>query len=155
MTSIGRWVGLCAAFLVMCGMGATPPSLRVESQEVAHGVQEVRVPLTLKASGVAALQAELQYDAGQLQFRGAVESENVTRAEKQLTANGEHAGVIRLLLFGFNQNTLPEGSIASVVFARRESKTGTAPIAIKAVSATDAKGQAIVLQVVDGTITLH
>ena len=149
------WLGWAVASVMMTGMGTAPPALRIESQQVPRNIQDIRVPLTLKASGVAALQAELRYDPEQLHFREAVASDGVKRAEKQLTANGEHPGVIRLLLFGFNQHTLPEGAIAAIVFERREAKAGTAPIAITTLSATNAKGQAIALKPLDGTVTLH
>ncbi len=106
------------ACLVAPGGAAFAASLSLGSA-VTQPSQDFSLPLVLthsEAEPVAAIQCDVTFDPSRFTLTGASATQLLTDAGKQLQTSELSAGRWRIVAFGFNQNIIPAGQVASILF---------------------------------------
>jgi len=138
--------GVCAAATLQPGGAVTQPGA------------DFTIPLVLgrsEAEAVAAIQLEIVFDANRFSFAGAQAGQPLVDAAKELQAAQVNPGRWRVVAFGFNQNVIAAGVIATLQFetlpaipAGEYLVQGQNPVV------SDPNGIRITTQVGSGTITV-
>lgn len=138
--------GVCAAATLQPG-GAVTQSGAAFAVPVALGRSE--------SEAVAAIQFEITFDATRFGFAGATAGQPLVDAGKQLQAAEVSAGRWRLVAFGFNQNVISAGVIATLQFnTLPASPAGEYLIQAENPVVSDANGIRISTQTGSGTVTI-
>lgn len=114
----------------------------------------VTVPISYAAEGanVAILSVDLLFSAP-LSFSSVTTGAAATSAGKQATTSTVTGGV-KLLVYGFNQTTLGDGALASVVLNVAAGASGTLNITTANSSAADPTGANVSLATTNGAVTV-
>ena len=147
---VGLWV-------LACGMGSSGPALVVGSQSASTDSKTIEVPLTLRtAKGyeVVAIHAALEYDE-KLRFQSVEAGPAAMKAKKEIAASSSGAGHVRFVIFGVNRNAIDDGVVATIRFELPASDQPSSVLMhLSEITSSDAEGQRIALQGVDGRISL-
>ena len=116
----------------------------------------ISADVTWKAEGgqIAGLQFDLDYDASVLVVSGTIGSA-ASDAEKSLSISDPSTGKKRILIVGFNQNTIADGVAAVLSVGIKDgAAVGSYPLKFSNASATDKSGKTVSLTTTDGTIAV-
>ncbi len=114
-------------------------------------MEDVDVGLRIDPRSAIALQFVLEYDPDALLLVGVNASPATKRASKELTARPAGPGRARVVVFGFNLETLPDGTLGQVRF-RGVSDVKRTEVRAVQVLVSDAAGEELPTAVPDGRI---
>jgi len=144
---------LGGAIIVLSGTQALAGGLQVGRVSARPG-QPITVPVSFtagKGDAVTALTVDIHFDKGLINPRcaqGAV----IANVDKVVRCAEVDRGQIRLLIFGFNQDPLPSGEVATVTFDVAPNWRRRLHRLASEVSASDADGKPIQLARKSGTV---
>jgi hypothetical protein len=104
---------------------------------------------------VAGFQFDLQFDSGVLVYEKAEAGERARGAEKSAHANEIRPGLLRVVVAGFNQNTIASGSVVSVSFAGALGLNQAANLHLSNVILSDPFGVPVSVEVAPDTLVLR
>ncbi len=146
-----RWKYL--ALLVICA--ARIPAASLSAGIVSGGAgQSVNLSVALQTQGaqISGLQFDISYDKTALTM--AVAAGTATSAAgKSLSTNSQATGV-RVLIVGFNQTLIADGSVVNLTIAVAANAAGSYPLTVSAASGTDPSGQAVAISASSGAVTV-
>jgi hypothetical protein len=167
MKTLGfMWV---ISLAVACGGGssggATPaatPAPAAASVTLAVGditdSGTVTVPVSVNATQAspAGVQFDVQFDASKLQFVSVNIGTAGSNASKTVTTNvlGGNQGV-RVLIFGVNENTIANGTVANVVFNTIGNSGDQVAVSLANVTSSDATAKVVSTTQSGGTVTIR
>jgi len=152
-----------ARTLARVGVAALAAAMSASSAEVsvpqAVGSPGTILPLPVsfasQSSAVTAIQFDLQYDSSALSL-SAVAGDAARIAGKTLFFRDLASGQRRFLIAGINQNLLADGALINLfVELVPTAPTGTYPLKLLNVVASDASAHAVTIKAVDGGITVQ
>ncbi len=109
------------------------------------------------AEGVAALSLELSYDAGLLEEPPVCTihpSISANPVAKSLVQTQPGSGVARLGIFGFNNELIPAGTVASCVFTARTTAAATTTQLLGIAGGSAPSGASVAVSAASGAITI-
>jgi len=145
-----------AIVLAMLAPLANAAELSMEQGTVSAGKPaSLGMKLAGAADALTGIQFDLEYDAASLDVT--VESGPVAKdASKNLQSARLQPGKIRVLIIGYNRNTISDGVLAIVHVSYKGTETGKAfPVHITASSGTNAKAEAIAVTAKDGSVRVE
>lgn len=156
MLSILRMLPIITVILYGNAFGST---LAVGHGKAQPGDAAVTVPLTLTVSPgdtVAALQADVGFDPDVLNLSSVTAGPSATAANKNVSFSVQAPGSVRLIIAGLNQNALPDGVVADMVFdVKQNTIAGFQAILLDNVLAADPTGVSVPVNAVSGGITIY
>ena len=128
-----------------------PDVLQIVSADVgAH----VGVPIRIVPERAVALQFDLEFDPDVLELQGGSNAPEMVRASKELTVRRVRRGVARVVVFGFNLDPLPKGTLGEVQFRVIGEAKRSEVLAVRR-AAPDAEGQDQETSIRDGQIIVQ
>lgn len=145
--------------LLMIGIGSLHgASIAVGEASGAAGTQGVLLSVDLTTGAdenVAALQFDVNYDADQLTFNEVTTGQVTLDAGKDVTSSTPSTGTIRTIVYGLNQNSIADGTIAIISFdINASASAGEVALSISNAVASDPDADSISLSTVDESITI-
>ncbi|MGA1871177.1 MAG: cohesin domain-containing protein [bacterium] len=111
--------------------------------------------MTGAEENVAALQFDVSYDAAQLTFNEVTAGQVTLDAGKDITPSTPSTGTIRTIVYGLNQNSIADGTIAIISFdINASASAGEVALSISNAVASDPDADSISLSTVDESITI-
>lgn len=145
-----------AIALAALAVAANAAELSLEQGTLAPGKPAaLNVKLAAGKNEITGIQFDLEYDAAALEVN--VEAGPAAKqASKNLQSARLQAGKLRVLIIGFNRNTIADGVLAVVRVSYKEADTGkTFAIHITALAGTDANAQPIAVTGKDGGVKVE
>jgi hypothetical protein len=145
-----------ALALGLFALSISAAELTLEPGSVAPG-KPAALALTLNVGSEAptGFQFDLEYDAAALDLT--VEAGAAAKqASKMLQSRQLQPGKLRVLIIGFNRNTLSGGILAVIHVSYKGNETGKSfPVHITASSGTDADAKPVAVTARDGTVKVE
>lgn len=144
---------LGGAIIVLSGAQALAGGLQVGRVNARPG-QPIAVPVTFTAgrgTAVTALTVDIHFDKGLTNPRCA-QGAAMAGVDKIVRCAEVDPGQVRLLIFGFNQDAMPSGEVATVTFDVAPNWRHRLHRLLSEVSASDADGKPIQLARKSGTV---
>ncbi len=154
------WLGplLAVALLVLpAGVAAQTPmaSLSVGSGSGLPGATGVSVPVSLSSQGgaqVAGLNLDLTFDSSRLAVGSVTIGSAASSAGKSLSWTQPAANRIRVIIVGFNQDAIPDGTVAVVNFnVLGGAAPGTSSLTLSSTAASDPTGNPVPVNASNGS----
>ena len=153
---------LVLIFFLISAIGAeaeTPhAALSVGSGSGRAGDTGISVPVTLASSDgaqVSGLNFELNFNTSSLSVSGATIGAAASSADKSLQATYPSAGKVRILIYGFNQTAIPNGTLANIVFnVNANASPGNSLLSLSDAAASDPGGASVLLNLSNGSFTV-
>jgi hypothetical protein len=145
-----------AIALAVFALAANAAELTMEQGTVATGKPAaLNVKLAADTEALTGIQFDLEYDAAALDV--SVEAGPAAKqASKGLQSARIQAGKLRVLIIGFNRNTIADGVLAVVHVSYKGTDTGkTFPVHITAPWGTDAEAKPIAVSGKDGGVKVE
>jgi hypothetical protein len=145
-----------AIALAMLAVAANAAELSMEQGTVSAGKPvSLSMKLAAAADALTGIQFDLEYDAVSLDL--SVETGPAAKeASKNLQSARLQPGKLRVLIIGFNRNTISDGVLAIVQVSYKGVETGkTFPVHITASSGTNAKAEPIAVTAKDGSVRVE
>lgn len=145
-----------AIALVTLVVAASAAELSMEKGTLAPGKPAtLGLKLAVGAEAPTGFQFDLEYDAAALDV-GIEAGPAAKQASKNLQSRRIEPGKLRVLIIGFNRNTISDGVLAVVHVSYNGIEYGkTFPVHITASSGTDAKAQPVPVTAKDGSVTVE
>lgn len=147
------WVAVIpAVFLAALVRGAT---LGLEESGVVMAELDVRVPVALGVDAndsVAGFQFDIHFDPALLQFLAAEVGASATAAEKSAHANLMRPGRLRVVVAGFNRNSIAGGEPVWLHFRQVAPVAGAAALRLSDVILSDPFGTPVPVRVLPDTL---
>jgi hypothetical protein len=144
------------------GAGATTlPSTTALSLSTLTGTrgQNVVMPLILTNGGtpqISAVTLEISYDATKLSATQVQIGNAANGAAKTVSSSNPSAGLLRLVIYGLNQNSISNGQITLITFhILSGAATGFTPLNILNLTASNKDGTAVTVTAQNGSITVQ
>lgn len=83
---------------------------------VSSGQIDVYVDLDPSQEEISAIQLDINFDSSIVDFKSVEISATAKEADKTLAFNEVESGLVRVIIYGINQNLLPKGSVARFTF---------------------------------------
>jgi len=148
----------CIIVAAMASIEAAAATLTGGEGSGLPGQNGVTIAVTLASSSgesVAALQFEAVFDATAVSLTGVAAGTAATEADKQVVYNQLETGRVRVIVSGFNQNIIGDGSVAESSFSIRPAASeGVYPIALEQLVLSDPTGRRISGTAAAGEITV-
>jgi len=154
---MGTVVGIAVGLLGLCSKssGAT---IMIDSESAVPGFGLANMPVTLSLSPgdqVAGAQWDLVFDSRALILYGILNGPAATIAGKSVSFSTLIPGTVRVLVTGFNMNTLPDGVLATLLFSVRPSTSDSVQeISVRNVVLSNPYGVEVSSTGVSGLLTL-
>ena len=150
-------IGFCL-FLISFGAQSTQAvTLTVGDNSGLPGETiTIAVDLTSKVNeSIAGLNFDLGFDSTRLTISGVSAGQVVTDAGKSLSYSEPAAGIVRILIFGLNQDIIADGVIADVSFdIQPTASAGPITLSLSSAAVTNPGAQAISVTTVNGLLTI-
>lgn len=152
------WLGpLLAAALLALPVGVAAQSgasLSVGNASGLPGAVSISVPVNLSSGGgaqIAGLSFTLTFDSSRLAFASCADGPSADAALKDAACNPQGASAVRVIIFGLNQNAIPDGTVVYVRFNVLSGATpGTSALTPSNLAATDPSGNPVTIGGSDG-----
>jgi hypothetical protein len=130
------------------------PKLSFETAIVAPGTTSMaNVTFEAGTTPLAGLQFDLEFDHDRVQSVSPVAGDAAVVAEKSVTSAVLEDGRVRIIVFGFNANTISSGTIANLgIQMRLESPPGATPVRILNVVGVSPAGEGVSVVAEDGRV---
>ena len=148
--------GKAAIALMALALAANAAELTLEQGTVAPGKPvALGMKLAVGTDVPTGVQFDLEYDSTALDLN--VEAGPAAQqASKMLRSAQIQAGKLRVLIIGFNRNTISDGVVAVVHVSYKGTDTGkTFPVRITAPSATNANAERVAVTAKDGGVKVE
>ena len=124
----------------------------------AAGTQDVILSFDLATGAeenVSALQFDVSYDTSRLTFSEVTAGQVALDAGKEIASSVPSAGTIRAVIYGINQNSIADGTVATMRFdIDGSASAGEVPVSITNTVASDPDAGAVTIGSVDGSVTV-
>ena len=150
---------IISLFLVLAGADVIQAAtLTLGNSSGALGTEDVIVPVNI-ASGagenVAGINLDINYSATQLSFNGVSAGQAAIDADKSVSSSTPAEGVIRIVVFGVNQNSMNDGVMANVNFdIPAGASVGEVVLSVSNAVATDPDANEVTLSTVNGSVMI-
>jgi Cohesin domain len=148
-------IGHIALALFVLTLSANAAELSIETAGLAPD-KSAALAVNLTASGEAptGFQFDLEYDAAALDL--SVEAGGAAKqASKTLQFRELQPGKLRVLIIGFNRNTIADGILALIHVTYKGTESGRSfPLHMTAQSGTDADAKPVAVTGKDGSVTV-
>ncbi len=148
-------IGRIALALFVLTLSANAAELSIETAGLAPD-KSAALAVNLTASGEAptGFQFDLEYDAAALDL--SVEAGGAAKqASKTLQFRELQPGKLRVLIIGFNRNTIADGILALIHVTYKGTESGRSfPLHMTAQSGTDADAKPVAVTGKDGSVTV-
>jgi len=155
-TMSATWKLLAGAFIVVvASAGASGATLGLDETKVAREEQQVRVPVVLsvgEVESVAGFQFDLRFEPLSMDFVSAETGASAVAGEKSAHANMIRPGRLRVVVAGFNRNSIAEGEVATLVFAIKDAGGEAAALRLSDVVLSDPFGTPVTVRVSPDTL---
>jgi hypothetical protein len=149
-------VGKTAIVLAFLAVAANAAEISLEQGTVAPGKSvALAVKMAAGTDAPTGVQFDLEYDAAALDI--SVESGPAAQqASKSLRSAPIQTGKLRVLIIGFNRNTISDGILAVVHVSYKGTEIGkTFPVHITAQSGTNANAERVAVTAKDGSVKVE
>jgi len=142
------------------GAEAQSPSATLSSGSGSGmaGDTGISIPVTIySAPGtqVSGLNFDLTFDSSRLSVSSVNIGSAASSAGKSITESYPSAGTVRVLIFGFNQTAIPNGTVATIVFnVNAIASPGTSSLSLSNAAASDPGGAGVTLSLSNGSFTV-
>lgn len=154
-----KWVMLIGALIFLFGLvKSEAATLSVGSGKAEPG-RTITIPIHLANShktSISSMNFNLLYDSIKISFDKAVAGQILTDAGKNLSASTPTPGQLNVIIFGLNQSSIADGTLAQVIFhINTTAKTGNVVLKLKDAVASDPQAKSVPLKLKGGKITVN
>jgi hypothetical protein len=136
-----RWATVLALLVwapVAMAVDSEPDAVLAVGTASGNAGDEISLPVTLIANGTqaSAINLELQYDPQQLLYKSVTTGPAASSVDKYADGYQDEVGIVHIIIYGMNTNSMGNGVIAEVVFEVVSGGTGMYVTASDAAVAT-------------------
>ena len=147
LTSVGGAAAGSPTAVISAGSGSGNP-----------GDANISVPVSLNSQDgaqVAGLNFDLSFDDSRLNVSNVTSGSAASGAGKIMSWSQPSSSTLRVIIFGLNQDAIPNGTVANVIFNVLVSAvSGASPLTLSNAAATDPGGSGIQVTLNNGTFTV-
>lgn len=123
------------------------------------GTSGIVIPIQLSIDqdeAVVGVSFEFIYDSSRLNFKSAAIGPAAASVGKNLSNASPEAGLVKIIIFGLNQEVFTSGNIANLVFdIKANAPIGNATLTLDKVAAANFNGKAVPISKTDGSIFIE